>query len=223
MSKESSAAERVYQEVKDLILTSRLPGGELVSEGEIATRCSVSRTPVREAFLRLETEGWMRLYPKRGALVVPIADREARDVLDARLLLEIHAVERVVVDHLSVATLGTALRANLAAHRAADRADLGEFTRLDLEFHQLIVAAADNPLLSDFYQGLGERHRRMVTASVRRDDQVTDRILADHTELAELIEDLDARRFGTRLARHMTEVHAVPGTSGDRRSAGEDA
>ncbi|NKS66646.1 GntR family transcriptional regulator, partial [Rhodococcus hoagii] len=56
-----------------MILSGALPGGELISEGEIASRMGSSRTPVREAFLRLEAEGWMRLYPKRGALIVPIA------------------------------------------------------------------------------------------------------------------------------------------------------
>ena len=90
-----SAAERVYGEVKELILTNGIAGGELISEGEIAQRCSVSRTPVREAFLRLEAEGWMRLYPKRGALVVPVGQSEARDVVDARLLLEGHALSLI--------------------------------------------------------------------------------------------------------------------------------
>ncbi len=75
-----SAAEQAYREVKELILSGGLPGGELISEGEIAGRMGLSRTPVREAFLRLESEGWMRLYPKRGALIVPVADGEAEHV-----------------------------------------------------------------------------------------------------------------------------------------------
>ncbi|MBH0121440.1 GntR family transcriptional regulator, partial [Rhodococcus sp. CX] len=96
MSKLHSAAEQAYREVKERILSGTLPGGELISEGEIAAEMGTSRTPVREAFLRLETEGWMRLYPKRGALVVPVADGEAEHVVAARLLLEADAV-RVVV------------------------------------------------------------------------------------------------------------------------------
>ena len=52
-----SAAEQAYREVKELILSGGLPGGELISEGEIAGRMGLSRTPVREAFLRLEAEG----------------------------------------------------------------------------------------------------------------------------------------------------------------------
>ncbi|GAB85638.1 GntR family transcriptional regulator [Gordonia rubripertincta] len=206
-----SAAERVYAEVKEQILTNEIAGGELISEGEIASRCSVSRTPVREAFLHLETEGWMRLYPKRGALVVPIGDREKRDVVDARRLLESHAVRSVTARPAAVAELVERLRDNLDAHRRADATDVAEFSRLDAEFHQLIAAAGDNPLLADFYTTLGERHRRMTIASVHRDAGVATRILADHLELLGAVESTDADRFEHLLAGHLAGVHDLPG------------
>ncbi|WAC58057.1 GntR family transcriptional regulator [Gordonia sp. SL306] len=204
-----SAAERVYREVKGQILTNEIVGGELISEGDVASRCAVSRTPVREAFLRLEAEGWMRLYPKRGALVVPIGEREARDVVEARTLLEGHAVRSVVGDHSVRGSLTARLAENLVAHRAADPADIAEFSRLDAEFHQLIVTAGDNPLLADFFVGLGERHRRMTTASVHRDTGVAARILSDHGELLAAIEAGDAEAFATALAAHLAAVHDI--------------
>ncbi|MDY6808348.1 MAG: GntR family transcriptional regulator [Actinomycetota bacterium] len=202
-----SAAERVYREVKAQILTNEIVGGELISEGEVATKCDVSRTPVREAFLRLEAEGWMRLYPKRGALVVPVADREAHDVVDARILLEEHAVRSVAEDAAGRADLAARLERNLATHQAADPGDIAEFSRIDAEFHQLIVAAGDNPLLADFFVGLGERHRRMTTTSVRRDDTVAARILADHRELLTAVARGDAAAFTAALSAHLASVH----------------
>ncbi|MGV9712654.1 GntR family transcriptional regulator [Gordonia sp. NPDC003424] len=213
MSYETSvpAAERVYREVKEQILTNTIAGGELISEGEVAGRCEVSRTPVREAFLRLEAEGWMRLYPKRGALVVPIADGEAADVVDARLLFEGHAVRAVIAHEATRSGLVQRLADNLADHRAADPADTAEFSRLDAEFHQLIVVAGDNPLLADFFRSLGERHRRMTTASVHRDRSVTSRILDDHRDLIATIESADADAFATALAAHLAGVHDLRG------------
>ncbi|MDL9937505.1 GntR family transcriptional regulator [Gordonia sp. ABSL1-1] len=206
-----SAAERVYAEVKELILTNGIAGGELISEGEIAQRCSVSRTPVREAFLRLEAQGWMRLYPKRGALVVPIGDREARDVVDARCLLEGHAVRSVVDRSGALADLAQRLRANLDSHRAAEATDVAEFSRIDAQFHQLIAAAGDNQLLEGFFVSLGERHRRMTTASVHRDSAIAARILDDHDELVRAIEAADADLFDDALARHLVAVHDLEG------------
>ena len=226
----ASAADRVYDDVKELILTNELAGGELISEGEIAQRCDVSRTPVREAFLRLQAEGWMRLYPKRGALVVPVTRRETRDVVEARKLIEGHAVREVVAADASAHDLADTLARNVAAHRAVDPDDLAGYARVDAEFHRLIVAAGDNALLADIYTGLGERHRRMTTASVHRDPQVSERILRDHTELLTAIRDRDAAAFDIALARHLADVHdlpapAVPPASTDTSTsaAGADA
>jgi len=67
-----SATERVYGHTKSRVLDGTFPGGSLITEGEISEAVGVSRTPVREAFLRLQAEGLLRLYPKRGALVVPV-------------------------------------------------------------------------------------------------------------------------------------------------------
>lgn len=196
----------MYDEVKELILSCELPGGELISEGEIAERCEVSRTPVREAFLRLSAEGWMRLYPKRGALIVPVGERESREVLEARLLVECHAVRRIVERPEAVAALVEQLQTNLDAHRAAAG---DEFTRLDNDFHQLIVDAGRNSLLEDFYTSLGERRRRMTAASVHRDPAVSARIRDDHAALAEAIADGDADRFDALLQAHLSGVHDV--------------
>lgn len=202
-----SAADRVYDEVKELILTCELPGGELISEGEIAHRFEVSRTPVREAFLRLAAEGWMRLYPKRGALVVPVGERESREVLEARLLIEGHAVRGLVAHPAALAELVAQLRANLAAHREAHGED---FARLDAAFHQLIVDAGDNSLLRDVYTALGERRRRMTSASMHRDAGVAQRIYDDHAALIEALADSDADRFEQVLLAHLAGVHEIP-------------
>lgn len=209
VSQSSSAAVRVYEQVKESILTSEIPGGDLISEGEIASRYDVSRTPVREAFLRLESEGWMRLYPKRGALVLPVAERDAADVIAARLLLEGHSVAQVVGRPSVRDNLVANLRANIDAHRNVDPADLAAFTRLDAAFHQLIVSAGDNPLLAGFFTSLGERHRRMTSISVQREQSVIDRIIDDHTRLADAVAAGDRMAFDASLAQHLWAVHRV--------------
>lgn len=208
-----SAATRVYDVVKELVLTSEIPGGDLISEGDIARRCDVSRTPVREAFLRLEAEGWMRLYPKRGALVLPIADREASDVIAARLLVEGHAIAHIADRPIVRAMLLDDLRANLADHRGVDPADIASFSRLDAQFHQLIVAAGDNPLLAGFFTSLGERHRRMTTVSVQRDPTVIARIIDEHAALIDAVESGSSGEFDAVLAAHLASVHQHPVSS----------
>lgn len=211
MSKLYSTADLAYREVKELILSGELPGGELISEGEIATRMGSSRTPVREAFLRLAAEGWMRLYPKRGALIVPVADGEAESVVDARLLVEVHAVEAIASNTWARDALMVTLRENLERQREFVLTGGGavQFSVLDADFHRAVVRAGGNPLLETFYDGLRERQRRMTAHSLTRDPEQLAKIVADHTRLADLVGAGDAPGFASAVRRHMREVHAL--------------
>ena len=98
-----SAADRAYDHTKQRILDGGFAQGSLIGEGEVSDAVGVSRTPVREAFLRLEAEGLLRLYPKRGALVVPISAADVEDVMETRRLLERFAIGRVIELDLDLA------------------------------------------------------------------------------------------------------------------------
>ncbi len=91
-----TAADRVYRHVKQGVLERRYEGGTLLTEGELGEAVGVSRTPVREALLRLETEGLLKLYPKKGALVLPVSVQEIADVIETRLLVEEFTVRKAV-------------------------------------------------------------------------------------------------------------------------------
>ena len=92
---EPSASDRAYDWTRLKILEGSFPDGTMISESEVSEPLGISRTPVREAFLRLEHDGTLKVYPKRGALIVPITAKDVRDVLEARLLVEPWAVSVV--------------------------------------------------------------------------------------------------------------------------------
>src|ERR1700755_2590401 len=87
-----TATRRAHAHLKAQLLDGAYPDGTLLSEGEIAKALGMSRTPVREACLQLEGEGVLKLYPKRGALVVAVSAREVDELFEARLLVERHAL-----------------------------------------------------------------------------------------------------------------------------------
>lgn len=207
-----AAAETAYRHVKSLILSEALPGGTMISEGEIAADLTVSRTPVREAFLRLESEGWLRLYPKRGALVVPVAVGEAEAVIDARLLLETHAVETVAGrPDDERAALGRRLREFVAGQGAAlDRDDLASYVELDAEFHQVLTAAGGNALLTEFSVGLRERQRRMV-ARTASGIETARAFVAEHDAMVSQVERGDAAGFRAALEAHLALAYRGAG------------
>ena len=128
-----AAKDRAHDYVKRQVLTGAFAGGELISEGEVAAALGMSRTPVREAFLRLEAEGLLRLYPQRGALVVPVSSEEARAVIEARLVLEQFAAGKVIGRGPAArAAVSERLSAQLERQRdAAAKSDWEEFSDAD--------------------------------------------------------------------------------------------
>ncbi|HEY0248427.1 MAG TPA: GntR family transcriptional regulator [Gryllotalpicola sp.] len=202
------AGDRAYDDVKSRILSGELAGGDLISEGEVADRIGISRTPVREAFLRLQAEGLMKLYPKRGAMITPIARSEARDVIEARELLETHAVRHATASPDRTARLVAALRENVELQKDQAAAhDLAAYAVSDAAFHATIIDAGDNALLTQFYSTLRDRQVRMVATSVP--GEVTEDVIAAHVTLIEAIAARDAARFETLLKEHLENVHEV--------------
>lgn len=204
----ASAADRAYALTKELVLSGELPGGHLFSEGDIAARLGVSRTPVREAFLRLQAEELLTLVPKRGAVVAPVPPGEAEDVLDAREAVESAAVRRLLRTPDRVAPLAAELRAVLDTQRGhVERGDLLAFAEADELFHRTVVAAGGNALMIRFYAGLADRQRRMSVHALGPVPQQLPVVLREHAELVGIIEGGDAEAFATALRAHLDGTH----------------
>jgi DNA-binding GntR family transcriptional regulator len=202
------AADRAYALTKELVLTGELPGGHLFSEGDIAGRLGVSRTPVREAFLRLQAEDLLRLVPKRGAIVVPVPPGEAEDVLDAREAVEVAAVRRLLRRPDLVPAAVDALRAALRVQEEhAEAGDLRAFAEADEAFHRTIVAAGRNALTMRFYATLADRQRRMSMHVLGPAPEKGAVVLQDHAQLVAIIEAGDEPAFGPALRAHLARAH----------------
>ncbi|MBN9743427.1 GntR family transcriptional regulator [Amycolatopsis sp. A1MSW2902] len=205
---ESSAAERAYRQTKEMILSGELAGGKLLSEGEIAEQLGMSRTPVREAFLRLQAEELLDLIPKRGAVVVPVPPSEAADVLDAREAIEAAAVRRLIRRPGEIAQACAELRQALEIQRAHARAgDLDAFSEADEKFHRSIVTAGKNALTARFYDSLADRQRRMSMRVVSADPSFVDLVLHQHENLIAIVESGDETAFTSALRDHLNGTH----------------
>ena len=195
-----SVAEQAYAFAKERILDGRYTGGELISEGDVAAGVGVSRTPVREAFLRLETEGLLRLYPKRGALVVPVSAAEVESVMETRILVEQFAIAKVIETEIDLASrLQEAISRQVELAR---RHDERNFVEIDREFHRIFVAAAGNPILLQLHDSLRDRQSRMMLAALARDAHRLQQVLDEHGALAEAV-----RTGQAELARQVLETH----------------
>jgi DNA-binding GntR family transcriptional regulator len=197
-SQPPSAADRVYEHVRTGILNRRFPDNDLLAEGRIAQETGVSRTPVREALLRLESEGMVRLLPKKGALVLPVSAQEWRDVLATRELVETYCVREIINGGRAPLLTSRLTKAVDDLQLAAASGDLSAYVSADRDFHATIVAAAGNSILNRLYGSLRDRQLRMGAANLLASDGLADlvrisRTIADHRAIAEAIamEDVD--------------------------------
>jgi DNA-binding GntR family transcriptional regulator len=206
---DGSASERAYDWTRGRILDATFAPSSMITEGEIAGLVGVSRTPVREAFLRLAGEGFLRLYPKRGAMVVPVTEADVREVLEARLLVEPWAagVAAGRADHGDLArTLAVHVRDLEGADAGGDAA---AYQEADRAFHVTIVEATGNRLLAEFYGSLRDRQLRMgATALVvsRGRDRT---ILTEHRAIVDAIGSGDPDLAATTVRDHVRSTQAA--------------
>lgn len=203
-SSSTSAAERAYQEIREQILDGTHQPGTMLGENALATDLEVSRTPIRVALARLQDEGWIVIYPKRGALVQGMSERMIAELAEARLLLETTAVDRASTE--SRQRLADRLERSIAAQRdALNQGDLRGFIDLTLEFHRGFVEAGGNTVLLELYAQLSDRHRFVLFAAGARLLSRGADIITEHAKLTEYLRSGDAAAFAKMLRDHIAE------------------
>ncbi len=211
--KQPPAAERVYTHIKDAVLERRYEGGMLLTEGELAEAVGVSRTPVREALLRLEVEGLIRLYPKKGALVLPVSAQEIADVVETRLLVEKHAAAKAVPAPPALLSELGELLATMKEQVAAG--DLAAVSATDRAFHAAIVRSAGNQILDRLYEQLRDRQLRMGVAVMHAHPDRIAKNIAEHGEILDALRAGDPEAATDAVHRHVSWVRSL--AQGDAR------
>jgi len=202
---EASASERAYRVIRDGILDGSHQPGAMLGEASLAQALGVSRTPVRAALARLQEEGWVVVYPKRGVLVRGLGDRQVLELADARFVLETTAVDRAPADLRR--RLADRLEESIAAQREAFAArEVRSFVELTLQFHRGFVEAGGNEVLLELYDRLSDRHRFVLFASGARLLARCAEIVDEHQQLTDRLRAGDVRAFALILREHIGEV-----------------
>ncbi|HEX6248400.1 MAG TPA: GntR family transcriptional regulator, partial [Nocardioidaceae bacterium] len=166
----ANAAQRAYDFAKWAILNAVYPAGEVVTVSALAAEIGLSRSPVREALLRLEAEGLVRIESGRGAVVATFSHQEIEDVLEARILVENYTAARSFENRHSF--LPELVEVHEETKRRRRERDTAGFTGADRRFHEIIVDGAGNAVLSEMYRSLRERQTLFTSAMVRgREDR----------------------------------------------------
>ena len=196
-----SLAEQAAEQIRLRIVRGDFQLGEALSETALAAELGVSKTPVREAFLRLKTEGLVDIQPQRGTFVFQMTAREVQELSDFRDVLETAALAFSMGGNAR--TLGQALNAIVAdmkgalASRRADR-----YRELDGLFHQRIIEHCGNSFLAGCYETIAFRVQSLRNR-LSQDADLNARSVEEHRTLARLVgrgETVKAKAF---LSKHI--------------------
>lgn len=195
--------EEVYRRLRADILSCTLSPGANLHEAELADRFAISKSPIRDALLRLEAEKLVIVVPRKGYHVAPVSVADARDLFEFRVLLE-QTCAMSTAEHASDADL-----ASLDRFRSADawQPPNGTFVSYNREFHSAVASMGRNRRMSETACTLIEQLDRLVAVSVSAlADNDTGILVAEHAAIIDALQERDGRGAARLLERHITRA-----------------
>lgn len=197
----------VHAALREEIVTGELEMGRMLAEARIADRLQVSRTPVREAFAKLELEGLVRSVPQRGTFVATLGRDDLHCLTDVRQSLETLALHGVAAN--GGGDLGEVLARVVDRMDAAREAgDDRTYLALDGAYHEALIAAAGNPYLVDAYATISAKMAMLRNRLGDHPDHMAKSHL-EHRRIARLITE---RSFGEAEAQLVAHIGRKEGS-----------
>ena len=148
-------ADDVYDQILSAIVSGAIAPGERLIQEKIAGQINISRTPVREALLRLEQEGILEISGRQGFYIRKTSEQEARQLYEAREAIEGYAAKWVAERRASEQL--AAIKRAVDAELAADTTDVEVDFRVNRAIHRTIVEQTGNPMLLDMFDRIWGR------------------------------------------------------------------
>lgn len=182
-----TGASYVYDSLKALILDLELKPGTLLDETLVSRQFNVSRSPVREALIRLSAEGLVQTLRNRTSIVAQFDVGALPAYFDAMQLL--YRVSARLAAANATPPQIERLRQIVRDHEdALHRSDMKSMVRLNHEFHTAIAAMSDNPFITGWMRGLLDQGQRILRLYAHNlGDHVPDTVLKPHREMVKAI------------------------------------
>ena len=193
----------VFNTIKDGIITGRLKPGERLLENQLAEELGVSRTPIREALRMLEIENLVDLIPRKGAQVKEMSEKDIKDVLEIRKVLE-ELASSLAAENITKQEIMELKKAHSDFVEAFDNGDRKAVLEADIHFHDIIFRATKNDKLVQIISNISIQMFRYRITYLK--------LLADitvpsqqHLELIKAFEKRDSHKARTISAEHIED------------------
>ncbi|MEO1493072.1 MAG: GntR family transcriptional regulator [Pseudomonadota bacterium] len=203
-----SLKEHIYDVLKSSIMDLDLydPATNLrMDERSLAEQLGISRTPIREAIMRLEQEGFVEIQARKGVYIKRKSLREILEMITVWAALESMAArlacsEATDADIANLRAIGTRYTKDKA------KAHISEYSEANIAFHLAILSMSKCTMLQDMAEGLFT-HLKAVRRKGLADETRADRSVVDHMNIIEAIEDRDADLAGELVREHTLRLH----------------
>src|SRR6266849_1951662 len=199
----STFADRAYTALRDVILSLDIynRSGEVrLDERQLASDLGISRTPVREAMVQLEREGFVRAVPRRGIYVVRKTKQEVIEMITAWAALESMAA-RLITEKASEEEIASLRKMFTRFENGELHARLDEYSEVNIEFHQAIIRMSRNGVLISLAENLFT-HMRMIRRKTIGEKDRANRSIRDHMTIIEALEARDTARAEDLVRNH---------------------
>jgi DNA-binding GntR family transcriptional regulator len=194
--------ETIYEQLRADILQLRLPPGTEIREAELAARFEVSKSPVRDALMRLEREALVITSPRQGYRVAPVSLADVQDMFHLRAALERACMERIVRQ------ASTEQLATLEPFRRYEADDwAGGFIAYNRAFHRSLAELAANVRMRDQLLDLVDQMERVVLMSVnkvRQGSGNTQSLVDEHCRMIDALQERQVRRAERLAEQHIS-------------------
>lgn len=182
-----------YDTIKRRIIELKLAPGASFTEGELAATLKFSKTPVREALLRLRQEGLVEAVARSGYRVAPVTIKHARDLFQVRGLLEVEAAGLAAGRSIDVGALASLDKLARQGYDPSDRASIKRSIRNNTKFHVLLARIGGNDILAEMLQQVLEQLERLFHIGLSLQSTGED-FVHEHQDVLDAVKSGDVER-----------------------------
>ena len=196
--------EQIAASLRESIIRGELKSGQKLTEPDLAERLGISRTPIREAFRQLESEGFLTVVPRRGAVVATISRQEIVDFYELKSLLEGYAAKKAV-DKIGPREIEKLKKINSRLEELARDGQVEAFFAKNDEFHSTFLKVCGNEKLVELRDSMVNRFLGMRMAALSIPGRLGESV-RQHNSIIRALEKRDGR-----LAEAVVLEHALLG------------
>ncbi len=203
LKKHKTLREQIVFSLRESIIRGELKPGTKLTEPELAARLGISRTPIRESFRQLESEGFLTVIPRKGAVVSNITRKDIEDFYELKSLLEGYAA-RIAAEKMSEKDINKLIQINKDLADCAEKSNHERFFVKNEEFHNYFLSLCGNEKLVEIRDTMVKRflgfrmaalslpgrltesvrqHEQAIKAFKRKDGRLAEAILVEHALL----------------------------------------